>query len=128
MAKRKKKRKSSPNLSSKIRGALRKIWRYGANDYKAHRIAVVRSRGNCEGCGKTAGKLYVDHREPVVCPKKGFEDWATYIDRLFVDASALDVLCKACHDTKSAEERLQRKKHGTGVYKKRAKKKGKKRG
>jgi len=54
--------------------------------------------------------VQVDHKKPVVDPKKGFENWETYIDRLFCETSNLQVLCKPCHKVKTAKEKLQRKK------------------
>lgn len=53
----------------------------------------------------------VDHIEPVVDPKKGFEGWDTFIARLYVTEEELQVLCKKCHKKKTATEKLQRKKN-----------------
>lgn len=51
----------------------------------------------------------VDHIEPVVSIREGFRDWDTYIERLFVETSGYQLLCPDCHDTKTADERAERK-------------------
>ena len=57
-----------------------------------------------------ARDVQVDHINPVVDPAKGFEDWPTYMDRLYCEADNLQVLCKPCHKDKTNEERKERKK------------------
>ena len=52
----------------------------------------------------------VDHIEPVVCPKVGFVDWNTYMERLLVDKDKMQVVCKKCHKEKSKLENQERKK------------------
>lgn len=47
----------------------------------------------------------VDHKEPIVDPKKGFVDWNSVIERLFCEANGLQVLCHECHSAKTADER-----------------------
>ena len=66
----------------------------------------------CASCeGEFVSKdVQVDHKKPVVCPKKGFVDWETYIDRLFCEASNLQILCRPCHAVKTKEEKAQRTK------------------
>ena len=57
-----------------------------------------------------ARDVQVDHINPVVDPAKGFEDWPTYMERLYCEADNLQVLCKPCHKDKTNEERKERKK------------------
>ena len=57
-----------------------------------------------------ARDVQVDHINPVVDPAKGFEDWPTYMNRLYCEAENLQVLCKPCHKDKTNEERKERKK------------------
>lgn len=65
-----------------------------------------------------ATQIQVDHKKPVVDPKKGFVDWNTYIERMFCDKKNLQALCKGCHMKKSSQERsLSAKKKGTRVSK-----------
>lgn len=61
----------------------------------------------CKACkGEFPAKdVQVDHKRPVVDPKKGFVDWNTYIERMFCKKSNLQVLCKTCHKTKTEKER-----------------------
>jgi hypothetical protein len=59
---------------------------------------------------KRVNNVTVDHIDPVVNPKTGFNTWEEYVTRLFVEEEALQVLCKKCHDTKTKEERESKKK------------------
>jgi 5-methylcytosine-specific restriction endonuclease McrA len=67
----------------------------------------------CAGCKDTfvARDVQVDHIEPVVSPQDGFQDWWTYMNRLYCEAENLQVLCKPCHKGKTAEERKERVKN-----------------
>jgi 5-methylcytosine-specific restriction endonuclease McrA len=66
----------------------------------------------CNACKKhfVAKDVQVDHVDPVVCPKKGFVDWNTFIDRLLCTIDNLQVLCTGCHKKKTEKERKERKK------------------
>jgi 5-methylcytosine-specific restriction endonuclease McrA len=57
--------------------------------------------------GKRKDNAIVDHIEPVV-PVTGFDSWDACIARLYCGADNLQVLCRACHDRKTKEEREQR--------------------
>lgn len=61
----------------------------------------------CEG-EFPAKDVAVDHIEPVV-PLTGFVSWDDVINRMFVEKDKLQVLCKKCHDKKTAEEKQQAK-------------------
>jgi 5-methylcytosine-specific restriction endonuclease McrA len=67
----------------------------------------------CAGCTDNfvARDVQVDHIEPVVSPQEGFQDWWTYMNRLYCEAENLQVLCKPCHKQKTAEERKERVKN-----------------
>lgn len=64
----------------------------------------------CAACQQeyTNKDVQVDHIQPVVDPKLGFQDWNTFIDRLFCDADNLQVLCTACHNTKTKTEKVKK--------------------
>ncbi len=66
----------------------------------------------CNECKKefVAKEVQVDHKKPAVDPKKGWQGWDTFIDRLFCEEQNLQVLCVSCHKVKSALEKEQRKK------------------
>jgi 5-methylcytosine-specific restriction endonuclease McrA len=67
----------------------------------------------CASCTDyfVARDVQVDHIEPVVSPQEGFQDWWTYMNRLYCEAENLQVLCKPCHKQKTAEERKERGKN-----------------
>ncbi len=49
----------------------------------------------------------VDHKIPAGS-LNSFDDIAGFVERLFVDASKLQVLCKTCHNVKTKEERASK--------------------
>ena len=67
----------------------------------------------CASCGGffSARDVQVDHIDPVVNPEVGFEDWWTYMNRLYCEAENLQVLCKPCHKEKTNAERKERMKN-----------------
>lgn len=80
------------------------------------RAKVSRGMYKCEGCEAVVAPTYkdgrrrkpnifVDHIKPVVDPSIGFTNWDDYIESMFCEMDNLQVLCKDCHDKKSAEER-----------------------
>jgi 5-methylcytosine-specific restriction endonuclease McrA len=64
----------------------------------------------CQACKKEfpAKEVQVDHVKAVVDPKVGFVNWDTFIERLYVEAKKLQVLCKPCHKKKTNKEKAQR--------------------
>ncbi len=50
-----------------------------------------------------------DHILPVVDTVRGFVDWNTYIERMFCAIDKWQIICRSCHDVKSAQERKDRK-------------------
>jgi 5-methylcytosine-specific restriction endonuclease McrA len=56
-----------------------------------------------------AADVVVDHISPVVDTMDGFKTWDEYVERMFVEADGLQVLCKPCHSEKTALERKERK-------------------
>jgi len=104
-------------ITSNIRNGFR---RYPAK-YETLKAALVGKKINkktkrlcahyrCNKCKEEypSSEVQVDHKKPVVDPKKGFIDWNTYIARLFCDAKNLQVLCKPCHLIKTAKEKKLR--------------------
>ena len=59
--------------------------------------------------GKRVNNVFVDHIEPIVDPKKGFQGFDEFVQRLFCEEDNLQVLCGECHDKKSLIERQQAK-------------------
>ena len=63
----------------------------------------------------------VDHINPIVDPDVGFTTWDQFIESLFCEEEGLQVLCKPCHDTKTAEEKakaVQRRKNEKAIISK----------
>jgi len=61
----------------------------------------------CASCQKVyqAKDVQVDHIDPVIDPLHGFMTYDILIERMFCPESKLQVLCKNCHDKKSAHEK-----------------------
>ena len=57
------------------------------------------------------GQYAVDHIEPVVNVKLGFEGFDNMYEALFCPATNLQVLCKPCHLVKTRRENSARRKH-----------------
>ena len=113
---------SSGKLRTFITGVLRSGFRKFPAKYETLKAASVGKKVNvktnriaehfkCEVCKKDypAKEVNVDHILAVVCPVEGFVNWDVYIKRMFCGKENLQVLCKTCHDLKSAEERKVRK-------------------
>jgi hypothetical protein len=105
-------------IKNQLRGATRK-WAPIADCLKKARVR--RGFYLCEGCkeevpnttkdgAKRVKNVFVDHIEPIV-PVTGWESWDSCIERMFCEEDNLQVLCKACHDEKSAKEAAERKKY-----------------
>lgn len=66
----------------------------------------------CCKCSKLVERLQkqVDHIDPVIPPGQKFDgDWNWYRDRMFVEKSNLQVMCKTCHNEKSVGENRRRR-------------------
>lgn len=57
------------------------------------------------------GKLQIDHINPVVDIKRGFQNYDEYIVRLFCSPDDLRAICKPCHSEITREQNKQRKLH-----------------
>ena len=55
--------------------------------------------------GKRVNNISVDHKNAIVDPTTGFSGWDDFVNNLYCETENLQVLCKACHDKKSSEER-----------------------
>lgn len=100
-----------------VKGHLRRASRWWKPISETIKKAKV-SRGHylCNGCGqvvtnsivvdgKRVKNIFCDHKDPVVDPLTGFSGWDDFINNLFCEEQNLQLLCKACHDEKSREER-----------------------
>ena len=75
-----------------------------------------RKKYKCAGCEGIfrQKEINVDHINPVVDPKEGFVGFDQYITRMFCKVEGFQVLCKECHDIKTAKERTIRKEAKNG--------------
>ena len=99
------------DLRTIIIAHLRRIG-YRNVTYKKNMGAAHRGLGEwqCAGCGAIVSRaeLHGDHRDPVIDPEKGFEDWNTFMERLFL--GDIQPLCKSrCHAEKTKAENKIRK-------------------
>src|SRR6266850_2975995 len=77
---------------------------------------VDRGLYRCANCLKIVRnkEFAVDHINPVVDTKLGFQNWDVYINRLFCVKENLQILCKPCHQIKCNVEKAERKTNNTG--------------
>lgn len=113
-----------------ISSALRRVWslysptRKEALEIAKMELTLINKDGSiskrkkfmylCQGCGKFFDKkeVQVDHIEPVgsVPDWPGNPgDWEKYIKAVNCEVENLQILCKPCHNKKSAEENAQRR-------------------
>lgn len=80
---------------------------------KARRVAWLRANGPCVICGSDE-KLHVDHVDPLT--KVSHNVWSWSEKRRQEELAKCQVLCKECHEDKTAEENRERNgglRHGT---------------
>lgn len=97
-------------------GALRMASNRWPPKYRARAKAKLRyGVYQCAGYGDVkpheirAKEVNVDHINPVVDPKTGFTSYDEFIKRLFVEEEEFQVLCDTCHNSKSNDEKVERK-------------------
>ena len=104
-------------FNSFVKSALRQATRRWAPIQQAKKDAwVYRGFYKCASCEETVPltlkdgvkrhkNVIVDHINPIIDPAIGFTTWDECIERMFSEKDNLQVLCKACHDVKSNEEK-----------------------
>lgn len=111
MTEKKPKKKPPYNLTTRLKSALRDVWRrHPTPNALLREMRVAPNTWLCSVCGARFGRkeIRIDHLDPVVAVT-GFVDWNTYIERLFCGASGLALVCIACHAKKTESERHARK-------------------
>jgi len=66
----------------------------------------VRNFYRCAHCklGFSRKGVSIDHIEPVVDPKKGWQGWEEYVTRMFCQVGGFQIICGKCHDKKTLKE------------------------
>ena len=116
------KKRPKYNANSAIRGAVRRAFsrspivrevlfsgrrevpKYNKDNTRAKKDSV---QYQCNSCKEWVGStcVAVDHIEPVIDNEIGFQDWNTFINRLFCEKDNLQILCDSCHTVKSNAEK-----------------------
>lgn len=96
------------------------VWQLRRLSYKwpprneaLRKARIERGKYTCAKCKKIYGNkdISLDHIEPVIDPKRGWQNFDVYIERLFCSAEGFQVLCHKCHDLKTAKEKQIRKEY-----------------
>ena len=103
------------NLKNYLVSVLRKAsYRHPMRSEALRNARIGRNQYKCAECGNifTNKEVQVDHKDSIV-PTSGFKngndwDWNEYIERLYCDASNLQVLCKPDHHAKTKAEKMIR--------------------
>lgn len=102
------KKKKAPNPITFAKLVLRNSSRkWYANNEVFKRCRVSRGNYKCEGCGQILKKknLQIDHIDPVVDIKTGFQNLHDWVLRLFVPPEKLQALCYFERDTGEKDEK-----------------------
>lgn len=78
---------------------------YMCAGYKKRKHKVPASLPPPRGKKRRVDNALVDHIVPVIDPVKGFTSWDEVIARMFCEEDGLQLLCRDCHDRKTADER-----------------------
>lgn len=97
----------SPVVREVMMEHRREIPKFNKDGTRAKKDAV---QYQCNVCNQWVGSSYiaVDHIEPVIEVEGGFQDWNTFVDRLFCDKDNLQCICDECHQKKTNKERFDR--------------------
>jgi len=106
-------------LMSKIRSALRNIWRFYKPRVAAKKLAERTVKGRrhkleyqCSDCKKwfKSKEVEVNHKIPAGS-LRCFDDIPSFCERLFCESPlGYDVKCKPCHKIETAKQREEKKK------------------
>jgi hypothetical protein len=80
----------------------RGIYRCAGHKKRWHKVPVTKVVNK-----KRINNIFIDHIDPVIDPDVGFQSWDVVIERMFCDSDNLQLLCKDCHDKKTAEEKVR---------------------
>lgn len=106
-------------IKQKMISHARRVWSWSPERKTALALAEYHKSYQCAGCLNyfPRKEVQVDHLEECVCPKKGWQGFDIYLERLFCGVDGLQVLCKKkCHKEKTTSAnslRRQAKKQRT---------------
>jgi len=106
-----------------IRSSLRRAtYRWPWRNIAAKASKRGRNQYECAKCKAIVGnkEKWLDHREPIVRPGRGFVTWGEWILNAFPAADGWQVLCAPCHGAKTARENEQRKAERAEVRRRKA--------
>lgn len=93
-----------PKISVKKKARIKRgIYECAGYSRSPHHVPASIKKGN-----RRLNNALVDHILPIVDPVEGFHSWDKTVARMFVEEDGLQVLCKSCHDAKTADERKAR--------------------
>lgn len=110
------------NTKTKLTSSMRRLWRsspmyreayeHAKEEYvelSKHGKRMRRVRFLCALCGLAGARedMQCDHVEPAV-ELSGWKDWNSFVERLFCPSMDLRILCQACHDRVTDEQRAER--------------------
>ena len=70
---------------------------------------MVRGTVKVPGKRKPAANIDIDHIDPIISTETGFTTWDSFINNLFCEVHALQILCKPCHKKKCDIEKQEAK-------------------
>ena len=95
-----------------IRSALRSAFQKWSPKHEAKKSArIERGKYLCAACKGVFNnsEVEVDHRVPCGALKT-YDDLPGFVERMFCEANGFQVLCRQCHQAKTAREKDERKK------------------
>lgn len=86
-----------------VKKSLRRVWgRSKQRQGALLKAKVERGKYVCACCGKVFRRKDIDVDHKIAIGR--FDNFDLYIERLFVDSSGLQILCKVCHKKKTKKD------------------------
>ena len=96
------------NVYTKLRSAIREVWRFSPQRRQALKDAMLNGKFHCPICGQEYDKWCADVDHMVPCGSfTSFEEAPMFLFRMF--EGSLRVICKSCHKEVTKEQRRAKK-------------------